>query len=150
MDLLNEQIVSKIFKSNERLFHGRCIMIRKNNKELKLFNGDVGVVLRNEAGELQAYFPSSGDEVREFSPTVLPDYETAFAMTIHKSQGSEYSKVIIPLPMGENRLLTKELLYTGITRAKASVVLYSNLRQLKEVSQLKTKRYSGFNKRLAD
>ena len=150
VDLLNEQIVSKIFKANERLFHGRCIMIRKNNKELKLFNGDVGVVLRNEAGELQAYFPSSGDEVREFSPTVLPDYETAFAMTIHKSQGSEYSKVIIPLPMGENRLLTKELLYTGITRAKASVVLYSNLRQLKEVSQLKTKRYSGFNKRLAD
>mgnify|MGYP000557227544 CR=1 FL=1 len=148
-EALNEMISREIFhKADQALYHGRCIMIRQNNKELGLYNGDVGVILVDLQGIPKVYFPGSNNSLREFSPLILPDFETAFAMTIHKSQGSEYNHVMIPLPMRESKFLSKELLYTGITRAKEQISLYSHPSRILEISQRKTLRYSGLNHRL--
>ena len=154
-DVINEIISKKVFNaSEEKLYHGRCIMIKQNNRELNLFNGDVGVILlKNKIPTV--YFPGPDKSVRVFSPTILPDYETAFAMTIHKSQGSEYQQILMILPREENKLLSRELIYTGITRAKPekqkdpkipaslAVEICCNLDQLVQASRNKTGRYSS-------
>ena len=150
VDALNDFISKEIFKQNEQaLYHGRCIMIRQNNKDLGLFNGDVGVILHDAEDVPKAYFPANNEEgYREFLPTILPDFETAFAMTIHKSQGSEYKHVLIPIPLQESALLSKGLLYTAVTRASERVTLYSSPQQLKQISANKTERASGLSLRL--
>lgn len=148
-EYLNEQISKEVFSEpiDQSLYHGRCIMILQNNKELELYNGDVGVILVQDEIP-RAYFQASDGKLRSFKPTILPNYETAFAMTIHKSQGSEYDKVLIPIASKDSRILSKELLYTGITRAKKSVKVYSDLRTVLKMSQRKTERFSGLLERL--
>jgi exodeoxyribonuclease V alpha subunit len=101
------------------------IIITENNYRQNLFNGDVGVKDRE-----RAYF-SNGDEIRDFSLLTLPKYEDAFAITIHKSQGSEYERVAVVYPdrereESEQTILTKELLYTAITRAKRECFIFGN------------------------
>src|SRR5690606_35451087 len=90
-----------------------------------LFNGDIGITLEcPERKQLRVYFVQP-DGIRNFAVTRLPEHETVFAMTIHKSQGSEFGHAIIALPEQDSDLLTKELLYTGITRAKQRCTIFA-------------------------
>jgi exodeoxyribonuclease V alpha subunit len=104
---------------------GRPIIVTRNIPELGLFNGDIGITLTGPDGTLRVYFEgdSAAAGVRDFIPSRLPHCETAWAMTVHKSQGSEFDAVLIIFPNVINPVLTKELIYTAITRARKTVEL---------------------------
>ena len=112
-------------------YHGRPVMITQNSYGKGLFNGDTGITLiRN--GETKVYFPDGGGDDKEegaytsIAPVRLPAFETTWAMTIHKSQGSEFNQVALILPHEVMPLLTRQLIYTGITRAKDKVSIVAN------------------------
>jgi exodeoxyribonuclease V alpha subunit len=111
------------FPNDTKWYHGRPVMVTRNDYQVALFNGDVGICLDLNKEGLRVYFPSM-HEYRDFTPSRVPQHETAFAMTIHKSQGSEFEEVLIILPESNSRVLEKSLLYTGITRAKKHVTLW--------------------------
>jgi exodeoxyribonuclease V alpha subunit len=98
-------------------FAGRPVMVTRNDAQLGVFNGDVGVALPNAQGALKVWF-LDGDQLRSVSVTRLAHVETAFAMTVHKSQGSEFLHTALVLPPGGADVLSRELVYTGITRAR--------------------------------
>jgi exodeoxyribonuclease V alpha subunit len=102
---------------------GRPVMISQNNTTLQLYNGDIGICLRDKNGDTKVFFPRPDGSFQGFSPARLPPCETVFAMTIHKSQGSEFEEICVCLPDYPQIILTKELLYTAITRAKESIKL---------------------------
>jgi len=107
-------------------YHGKPIMITQNSYDKGLMNGDTGITLIKN-GETKVYFPmGSESEFQSFSPIRLPSYETNWAMTIHKSQGSEFEQVLMILPHEEMQLLTRQLVYTGITRAKQTVSIVAS------------------------
>jgi len=125
---LNQRIEQWLFDQLPALWYeGRPVMITRNDYNLGLMNGDVGITLKDSTGKLRVAFPSenSGDTVniRWVSPMRLPDVETAFAITVHKSQGSEFNHVALVLPETKTPVLTRELIYTGITRAKDNFTL---------------------------
>jgi exodeoxyribonuclease V alpha subunit len=104
---------------------GRPVMVLQNNAALQLYNGDIGLCLpdKDQGGKLMVFFQRADGSIKKYLPARLPHCETVFAMTIHKSQGSEFDNVLIVLPDVINPVLTKELLYTAITRAKKTVKL---------------------------
>ncbi|MEE9326147.1 MAG: exodeoxyribonuclease V subunit alpha [Cocleimonas sp.] len=106
---------------NKRWYHGRPVMITQNSYSKGLFNGDTGITLiRN--GETRVYFPDAEEgQYKSFAPVRLPAHETNWAMTIHKSQGSEFDQVTLILPHEVMPLLTRQLIYTGVTRAMKQV-----------------------------
>ncbi len=121
--------------SNKKLIHlsglwycGRPIMITQNNAALQLYNGDIGICLRDKEQEdqLRVFFQRADGSIKKYLPARIPHCETVFAMTIHKSQGSEFEEVLIILPETISPVLTKELLYTAITRAKKTIKLVAN------------------------
>ena len=126
---------------------GRPLMITVNNHAMRLFNGDTGILFPDpeNGGELRAFFPAADGGVRSLAPERLPQHETAYAITIHKSQGSEFGRVLMILPPIDSELLTRELLYTGITRAKESVEIWANEDIFCSAVRKKTKRSSGIN-----
>ena len=103
-------------------FAGRPVMVTRNDAQLGVFNGDVGVVLPNHQGVLKVWF-LDGEQLRSVSVSRLAHAETAFVMTVHKSQGSEFAHTAMVLPAGAADLLTRELVYTGITRAREQFTL---------------------------
>jgi exodeoxyribonuclease V alpha subunit len=105
-------------------YAGRPVMITRNDYGLKLFNGDIGVALPDANGALRVFFRGEGGAIRPVSPLRLPEHETVYAMTVHKSQGSEFENVLLILPDRENPVLTRELIYTGLTRASGGVRLW--------------------------
>ena len=133
-----------------RWYAGEPVMITRNDYNLGLFNGDVGLILPDEEsqGELRAFFPSGAGGMRKVLPLRLPDYEAAFAMTVHKSQGSEFDRVLLILPDRDAPILTRELLYTGITRAKRSVELLAAEALFLTAVQRRIVRKSGLRERL--
>jgi exodeoxyribonuclease V alpha subunit len=103
-------------------FQGQPLLILQNDPQMGLFNGDVGVVWRSASGQLAAHFSRTDQGIVRVPLGVLPEHEPAFAMTVHKSQGSEYDDVALVLPdIGHDQTLTRELLYTAITRARKCV-----------------------------
>ncbi|MCB9674840.1 MAG: exodeoxyribonuclease V subunit alpha [Alphaproteobacteria bacterium] len=107
-------------------YAGRPVMITKNDHDLKLYNGDVGVVLGSpdDPNSLRVWFETARKgEPRAVPPALLPEHETVFVTTVHKSQGSEYAHVVLVLPREVSPLVTRELLYTGVTRASARVTV---------------------------
>ena len=121
-----ERYIAKMgWRSHHDFYHGRPIMITQNDYRQQLFNGDTGLILKNETGQLQACFLID-DELRWVDLIRLPAHETAFATTIHKSQGSEYDHVCVLLPQEDTAILNRELLYTAITRAKKDVFVLAN------------------------
>ncbi len=129
--------------AGENIFTGAVIMITRNDYSKELFNGDVGVVIKNKKGDYRAFFQRF-DSFISFSIDVLPSWEPAFAMTVHKSQGSEFDDVLVVLPDNDNhRLLTREIIYTGITRAKNRLILYGSESAFKTALQRKIERQSG-------
>ncbi|MBC7945552.1 MAG: exodeoxyribonuclease V subunit alpha [Burkholderiales bacterium] len=135
-------------------FPGRPVLVTRNDYVVKVFNGDVGVALPAPGGELLVHFPTSDRDTRTVAPARLPDCETAFAMTIHKAQGSEFDDIDIVLPIrdnrGDNRLLTRELLYTALTRARSQVRLWAPAEVVKAAIERRTRRYSGLALRLGN
>ena len=104
-------------------YPGRPVIVLKNDYVLRLFNGDVGICLPDAAGELRVVFPDPAGGWRELAPLRLPEHDSAYAMTVHKSQGSEFARVLVLLPATPVKVMTRELLYTGVTRAASEVVL---------------------------
>lgn len=119
---LNQRIEHWLFPAikNTLWYVGRPVMITRNDYNLGLMNGDIGITLSDAAGKLRVAIPGNenNSKIRWISPMRLPDVETAFAMTVHKSQGSEFNHVALILPDVRSPVLTRELMYTGITRAK--------------------------------
>jgi len=115
-----------IIKPDKQWYHGRPVMVMINDYSLKLFNGDVGIALNDPESEigLSVYFPSINGVPRKYSPYRLPAHETVYAMTVHKSQGSEFERVLLVMPPFSNQILTREIIYTGLTRARTSVELW--------------------------
>lgn len=131
-------------------YPGRPVMVRRNDYVLRLYNGDIGIALPDDAGELAVHFPQPGGGFRAVSPARLPEHETAFAMTVHKSQGSEFDEVSVVLPPRPSRVLTRELLYTAITRARSRVALIGAEPVLRAAVEARTRRRSGLATRLAE
>jgi exodeoxyribonuclease V alpha subunit len=130
-------------------YAGRPVLILRNDPQLNLFNGDVGILRRDEHGELRAFFAGQNAEVRSFAPARLPEHETAFAMTIHKTQGSEFARVLVVLPESESPILSRELLYTAVTRARTAVELWWSETALAAALHRRVTRWSGLADRLA-
>jgi len=152
---LNKKIETLLFLQKQLQPSGgfylhRPIMVTKNNYELQLFNGDVGIIRPDANGQLRAWFEDANGGVRSILPAYLNDVETVFAMTIHKSQGSEFDNVLIVLPTADsnNPLLTRELLYTAVTRAKKSVVLQGTRAGIGAAASASVKRMSGIGHQL--
>jgi exodeoxyribonuclease V alpha subunit len=133
-------------------FSGRPVLVTNNDYVLRLFNGDIGIALPDASGELLVHFPdaTAATGFRAIAPVRLPRHETAFAMTVHKSQGSEFDGVLVMLPEQRSRVLTRELLYTAVTRARARVTLVADAAVLEQAIATATTRHSGLLARLAE
>ena len=126
-------------------YHGRPVMVTMNSYHLNLFNGDIGIVFDGPevAGGARVFFPTPDGGVRGIPPLRLPPHETVFAMSIHKSQGSEFDRVLLLLPAADTELLTRELLYTGVTRARTGVEIWGDEELFMRGAARKTARVSG-------
>jgi exodeoxyribonuclease V alpha subunit len=134
-----------IIKPDKQWYHGRPVMVTVNDYSLKLFNGDVGIALSDPESEigLSVYFPSVNGEPRKYSPYRLPAHETVFAMTVHKSQGSEFERVLLLMPPFGHQILTREIIYTGLTRARTAVELWCSDEIITEACSRRIVRRSG-------
>lgn len=130
-----------------RWYVGRPLLVTENNYELKLFNGDTGIVIRRPDDSVAAAF-ARGEEVVEFSPTQLDAVETVYAMTIHKSQGSQFEAVSVLLPPESSRILTRELLYTAVTRSRRQPKLVGTPESIDRAVARSVGRSSGLDGRL--
>ncbi|MFQ2708294.1 exodeoxyribonuclease V subunit alpha [Aeromonas caviae] len=129
-------------------YAGRPVMVVRNDHGVGLYNGDMGLCLPDDTGRLKVWFEQPDGTLRALLPSRLPPHETVYAMTIHKSQGSEFAHTVLVLPDSPSPLLTRELVYTGITRAKARLDLYGDRALLAQAVRKKTERYSGLAQRL--
>jgi exodeoxyribonuclease V alpha subunit len=128
-------------------YPGKPILITQNDYQLHLYNGDVGVLLPDPTGEnpqqLCAWFEGKENVPRRFAPARLPQHEAAYAMTVHKSQGSEFDRVLFILPDRDAAVLTRELIYTGLTRARSQVELWWNEAVFATAVTRRAERHSG-------
>ncbi|HZW17428.1 MAG TPA: exodeoxyribonuclease V subunit alpha [Luteimonas sp.] len=129
-------------------FHGRLLLVNENNHRLGLFNGDIGVCLDGGDG-VRAWFTGGDAGVRAFHPAALPAHDSAFAMTVHKAQGSEFDEVWLQLPTRDSRVLSRELVYTGITRARRALHVAGSADVIKAALARHATRWSGLGWRLA-
>ncbi|MDO3376662.1 exodeoxyribonuclease V subunit alpha [Geoalkalibacter halelectricus] len=132
-------------------YHGRPILVTGNDYRQGLFNGDVGLIWSDpeSGGALRAFF-SQGGGLRKILPSRLPGHETVFAMTVHKSQGSEFDRVLLLLPDADTALLSRELLYTAVTRARAAVDIWADEALLSGAVGRRIQRSSGLRDALWD
>lgn len=134
---------------DQRLFTGALLMITSNSPRHGLFNGDIGVAWPDEQGQLRVWFDAGdSDGPRAWLPAALPAHEFAFALTVHKSQGSEFGEVFLALPERGARVLSRELLYTGLTRCRRGVTLWASEAALREGIGRGAQRWSGLALRL--
>ena len=132
-----------------RYHAGEPIIVVRNDYNVGLFNGDLGIVLPDAVtGELRVFFRGEGDEVLNFAPGRLPAHEPAFALTVHKSQGSEFHDALVILPERDAPVLTRELVYTGITRVRETVEVWASEEILRQTIGRKIERSSGLRERL--
>jgi len=147
---INRRITAQLHRSgmidsSREWFQGRPIIINANDYNLGLMNGDIGICLMVEGRPLVVFMPTEADEqMRWIPPSRLPAHETVFAMTVHKSQGSEFEHCALVIPPQDSPVLTRELLYTAITRARSHFTLISDRPQsLLKIAQRRTERASG-------
>jgi len=131
----------------EPWYHGRPVLVTANDYSTRVFNGDIGVVWR-EAGRASVHFRGIDGSIRAIAPGRLPAVETAWAMTVHKSQGSEFDDVTVVLPNDVGRVMSRELLYTAVTRARRSVTIVGTDATLRAAIAQRTERTSGLGQRL--
>jgi exodeoxyribonuclease V alpha subunit len=157
-NLLNARIEDALAGTQRaRYFHGRLLLVTENSYRHELFNGDIGVCLRPEGrppgeragdGATIAWFAGGSEGVRGFHPSALPAHAGAFAMTVHKAQGSEFDQVWLQLPRHDARTLSRELLYTAITRARAQLHVCASEAVLRAALGRHAQRISGLAQRL--
>lgn len=116
------EVLDSYFGKGEKYYPGKQVLITKNDPRTGLFNGDIGIVLN--VGEKYEVFFIKNQELISLSPLLLPEHESAWAITVHKAQGSEFSEVVLILPDDpQNQLNNRQMLYTAITRAKKKVLI---------------------------
>ena len=130
-------------------YPGRPLLVTANDYGLRVYNGDVGVAVRHPDLGLRAYVVGPDDEPRHFAVGRLAQAETMHAMTIHKSQGSQAEQVVVLLPPPESRLLTRELFYTAVTRARERVVVVGSPDDVRAAVGRRAVRATGLARRLA-
>ncbi|MGF1688890.1 exodeoxyribonuclease V subunit alpha [Photobacterium japonica] len=140
----------KISQTDDTWYVGRPVMITRNDHGLGLYNGDIGIAMMAPADPesatpptLRVYFDMPDGTIRSVLPSRLPEHDTVYAMTIHKSQGSEFSDTLMVLPADFTPILTRELVYTGVTRAKARLYLFAQPDVNQRAVRLRTERASG-------
>ena len=139
--LMHERLINR----ESDWYAGRPVMVTRNDHSIGIYNGDVGIALPDatKEGRLRAYFPS-GDKITSVLPTRLADIETAFAITVHKVQGSEFSHTMLALPKDSGPIVGRELVYTGIIRASKHFTLFKpNAAVLEAAIKQQTVRASG-------
>jgi exodeoxyribonuclease V alpha subunit len=134
--------------ADEQFYRLMPVGVTGNNYELGLFNGDTGVVMEYD-GRPAVWFKDQDGGLRHLSPLRLPLYETAFALTVHKSQGSEFNKLLLILPDRMSEALSRELLYTAVTRARHQVEIWGTADVFRQAVERRTERNSGLRDRLA-
>ena len=143
-----EQVMAqkrKIHRStHSRWYEGRPVMIARNDSSLGLFNGDIGIALDRGQG-LRVWFALPGGSIKSVQPSRLPEHETTWAMTVHKSQGSEFDHAALILPNQHSPVVTRELVYTAVTRARRRLSLYADERILSGAIATRTERRSGLS-----
>jgi exodeoxyribonuclease V alpha subunit len=142
----------RLIRPSSRYYEGRPVLIKGNNYSLGLFNGDIGIIMGGggPGDNAYAYFLGASGTVRRFNPGILPDHETAYAMTVHKSQGSEFEEVVTVLPEKDSPVLSRELIYTGLTRTTGRITLLGRESILRAAILRKTERASGLRDALRE
>lgn len=135
-------------REGERFCRQMPLMVSANNYELGLYNGDTGVVIEHE-GRPSVWFSDPESGLRHLSPLRLPAHETAFALTVHKSQGSEFDRLLLILPERMSDALSRELLYTAVTRARRQVEIWGSDEVFRRAVKRRTERSSGLADKLA-
>jgi exodeoxyribonuclease V alpha subunit len=123
-------------------YPGRPVMVLRNDYMLRLYNGDVGIALPDDEGRLAVCFPAPDGSMRRVAPGRLPEHETAFATTVHKAQGSEFAQVLLLLPSRDSPVLTRELVYTAVTRASVRSVVAGAAEALQAVDHSPKQRHT--------
>jgi len=144
--LLEKELRQRAAISAGPLYRGRPLLITANDHRLGLFNGDVGVLWDDSDG-VAAWFIGP-DGLRRIALARLPTHETAWVMTVHKAQGSEFDRVLLVLPPGDGPFCGRELIYTAVTRARSRVDLVADPAQLVAAAQLSAVRSSGLAQQL--
>jgi exodeoxyribonuclease V alpha subunit len=135
------------FGAGGRWYVGRPLLVTENDHAIRLYNGDTGVVVTSPTGRPAAAFERQG-EIVSFSPTRLAAVETVYAMTVHKSQGSQFATAAVLLPPAGARILTRELLYTAVTRARERLILVGTEEAVRAAIARPVARASGVRERL--
>ncbi len=152
LNRLTQQVLARkgLIAPRHEFYRGRPILITGNDYRLGLFNGDVGLIWPDAeaGGVLRAFFPRQDGPPRALSPQRLPAHETVYAMTVHKSQGSEFDRVLLMLPDRHSELLTRELLYTAITRARHSVTVRGTREVFEKTVAARVHRHTGLMEKL--
>jgi exodeoxyribonuclease V alpha subunit len=145
--ILREQ---KLIEGGGRWYRGRPVLITQNDYNLRLYNGDMGIALPDpgSGGDLRAFFPSQDGSYRRLHPLRLPEHETVYATTVHKSQGSEFDRVLLILPDRDSPVLTRELIYTALTRARERVEIWGHEGVFLTAVSRRIERASGLRDRL--
>ncbi|VFP88846.1 RecBCD enzyme subunit RecD [Candidatus Erwinia haradaeae] len=133
---------------NHFWYDGRPVIILRNSKELKLSNGDIGIAIKDKRKQLRVWFVLYNGDIVSIDPARLPLHQTAFVMTVHRSQGSEFEHVLLVLPTKFMPILTRQLFYTGITRAKKRLIIYANQSVLRDIIRMSMNRQSGLIDRI--
>lgn len=128
-------------------YHGRPVMVTQNDYNLALFNGDIGIAMAS-SGELRVVFQGADGRLRDYAPGRLPPHETVYAMTVHKSQGSEFDEVLLALPDEATPVINRALVYTAVTRARRRIELWGRQEVLEQAVGRAALRSSGLKDRL--
>jgi len=141
---------AELIRLNSETYVGRPVMVTRNDYQLELFNGDVGIVAEDpeRTGGRVVLFHGRADGVRRLSPSRLPPHETVYAMSVHKSQGSEFDEVAVVLPAQASPVLSRELLYTAVTRARERVTIHASREMITQAIGHRVERASGLRERL--
>lgn len=147
INALVEKILSAADLINPQglFYEGMPVMVLQNDYRLRLFNGDVGIILKESTGdrEMVAIFRDEHGKLRKIIPARLPQHETVWAMTVHKSQGSEFDRILLVLSDRDVPVVTRELVYTGITRARCNVQIWAGKEILTKAISRRISRQSG-------
>ena len=147
--LQNAKLVK--FGHSRESYVGKPILITENAPQYHIYSGDIGIILPDETGALRVYFDTkvNGDYL-SLSISRVPAYEPAYVMTVHKSQGSEFEHTLFVMPLASSPVLTKELVYTAITRAKEKFTLFGDEKTWMPSIKAKVQRQSGLQEQLID
>ena len=145
-NIIEQLVMPQTTSKRQSFYQGKPIIINENNYAMDLFNGDTGIVWPDEKGRLKAFFPSSDinkQEFRSFDLNLLPAFSSAYAITVHKAQGSGFQQILIITPSELSPLMTREMIYTALSRAEKRAVLWTNTKILSGALQSLTKRHSN-------